>query len=152
MAAPVTRNNHKTDSLRMMEFEESTEKSKTTPFHNHAASFGSSSATNSDATSSSCVKENEDEIELQWAAIERLPTFRRLRLSLFDEKEEDEEGKRVVDVTKLEALERHVFIDKLINKIEEDNCRLLKQVERKNRQVRTLPALLLYSWFSYAYV
>ncbi|KAJ6686777.1 hypothetical protein OIU79_016515 [Salix purpurea] len=75
----------------MMEFEESTEKSKTAPFHNHAASFASSSAANSDA---SCVKENEDEIELQWAAIERLPTFRRLRLSLFDEKEDDkgEEG------------------------------------------------------------
>ncbi|KAJ6338662.1 hypothetical protein OIU76_008181 [Salix suchowensis] len=131
MAAPVTRNNHKTDSLRMMEFEESTEKSKTTPFHNHAASFVSSSATNSDAASSSCVKENEDEIELQWAAIERLPTFRRLRLSLFDEKEEDEEGKRVVDVTKLEALERHVFIDKLINKIEEDNCRLLNKLKER---------------------
>ena len=133
MAAPVTRNNHKTDSLRMMEFEESTEKSKTTPFHNHAASFVSSSATNSDATSSSCVKENEDEIELQWAAIERLPTFRRLRLSLFDEKEEDkgEEGRRVVDVTKLEALERHVFIDRLINKIEEDNCRLLSKLKER---------------------
>ncbi|KAB5569567.1 hypothetical protein DKX38_003360 [Salix brachista] len=131
MAAPVTRNNHKTDSLRMMEFEESTEKNKTTPFHKHAASFVNSSATNSDATSSSCVKENEDEIELQWAAIERLPTFRRLRLSLFDEKEEDEEGKRVVDVTKLEALERHVFIDKLINKIEEDNCSLLSKLKER---------------------
>uniref|UniRef100_A0A6N2MYY0 ABC transporter domain-containing protein n=1 Tax=Salix viminalis TaxID=40686 RepID=A0A6N2MYY0_SALVM len=132
MAAPVTRNNHKTDPLMRMEFEEySTEKSNSTPFHNHAASFVSSSATNCDATSSSCVKENEDEIELQWAAIERLPTFRRLRLSLFDEKEEDEEGKRVVDVTKLEALERHVFIDKLINRIEEDNCRLLNKLKER---------------------
>lgn len=127
MAAPVTRKDPKKDFPRM-ELEESTEKSKTAPFHNHAASFVSSSATNCDAT---CVKENEDEIELQWAAIERLPTFRRLRLSLFDEKEEDEEGKRVVDVTKLEPLERHVFIDKLINKIEEDNCRLLSKLKER---------------------
>ena len=120
MSAPVTRKNHSTDTMRM-ELEESAEKSNTTPFdHNHA-------------TSLSCVKENEDEIELQWAAIERLPTFRRLRLSLFDEKEEGkgEEGRRVVDVTKLEALERHVFIDRLINKIEEDNCRLLSKLKER---------------------
>jgi hypothetical protein len=132
MAAPVTRNDHKTDSMRM-ELEESTEKSIMTSFHNHAPSFIGSAATNCDATSLSSLEENEDEIELQWAAIERLPTFRRLRLSLFDKKEdgEGEEGKRVVDVTKLEALERHVFVDKLIKKIEEDNCRLLSKFKER---------------------
>ncbi|XP_011005974.1 PREDICTED: pleiotropic drug resistance protein 3-like [Populus euphratica] len=132
MAAPVTRNDHKTDSQRM-ELEESTEKSIRTSFHNHAPSFISSAATNCDATSLSSLEENEDEIELQWAAIERLPTFRRLRLSLFDRKEdgEGEEGKRVVDVTKLEALERHVFVDKLIKKIAEDNCKLLSKFKER---------------------
>nr|TKR70971.1 pleiotropic drug resistance protein 3-like [Populus alba] len=132
MAAPVTRNDHKTDSVRM-ELEESTEKSIMTSFHNHAPSFVSGATANCDATSLSSLEENEDEMELQWAAIERLPTFRRLRLSLFDRKEdgEGEEGRRVVDVTKLEALERHVFVDKLIKKIEEDNCRLLSKFKER---------------------
>ena len=132
MAAPVTRNDHKTYSLRM-EFEDSTEKSIMTSFHNHAPSFVRGATANCDATSLSSLEENEDETELQWAAIERLPTFRRLRLSLFDRKEdgEGEEGRRVVDVTKLEALERHVFVDKLIKKIEEDNCRLLSKFQER---------------------
>ena len=30
------------------------------------------------------VKETDDEVELQWAAIEKLPTIKRLRTSLFD--------------------------------------------------------------------
>ncbi|KAJ6940744.1 hypothetical protein NC651_006771 [Populus alba x Populus x berolinensis] len=136
MAAPVTRNDHKTDSLRM-ESEESTEKSIMTSFHNHAPSFVSSATANCDATSLSSLEENEDEMELQWAAIERLPTFRRLRLSLFDRKEggEGEDGRRVVDVTKLEALERHVFVEKLIKKIEEDNCRLLSKFKERIEKV-----------------
>ncbi|KAI7743635.1 hypothetical protein M8C21_012057 [Ambrosia artemisiifolia] len=50
---------------------------------------------------------NHDETEenlIQWAAIDRLSTFERLRSSLFD----DENGKKVVDVTKLLPLERHI--------------------------------------------
>uniref|UniRef100_A0A2N9GFS1 ABC transporter domain-containing protein n=1 Tax=Fagus sylvatica TaxID=28930 RepID=A0A2N9GFS1_FAGSY len=61
------------------------------------------------------------EYALQWAPIERLPAFERLRTSLFDK--DDEKGKRVIDVTKLGALERHIFIEKLIKNIEDDNLR-----------------------------
>ncbi|KAJ4849439.1 hypothetical protein Tsubulata_041604, partial [Turnera subulata] len=39
--------------------------------------------------------------------------------------------KRVVDVTKLGALERHVFIERLITKIEEDNLRLLTKFKER---------------------
>ncbi|KAJ4849436.1 hypothetical protein Tsubulata_041601 [Turnera subulata] len=50
--------------------------------------------------------------------------------------------KRVVDVTKLGALERHVFIERLITKIEEDNLRLLtKFKERIDRVGVDLPTL-----------
>ncbi|XVE73516.1 hypothetical protein DITRI_Ditri11bG0124500 [Diplodiscus trichospermus] len=86
------------------------------------------------------LRENDEEVELQWAAIERLPTFKRIRTSLFDNKllneGKGEQGNRVLtDVTRLEALECRVFMDKLITIIEEDNLRLLKKLkERITRQ------------------
>ncbi|XVE73519.1 hypothetical protein DITRI_Ditri11bG0124800 [Diplodiscus trichospermus] len=91
---------------------------------------------------SSSRENDDDELELQWAAIERLPTYRRIRTSLFDQKllndskEEDNIlGRKVIDVTELGALERRVFIDKLITRIEDDNLRLLKKLkERIDRQ------------------
>nr|POE87236.1 pleiotropic drug resistance protein 3 [Quercus suber] len=65
------------------------------------------------------------EYDSQWAAIERLPTFERLRSSLFDNNgdvgDTDNKGKRAIDVTKLGAQERHLFIEKLIKHIEHDN-------------------------------
>ena len=47
----------------------------------------------------------------------------------------DEQGKRnerrVMDVSKLEDLDRHLFIDDLIRHVEDDNLRLLQKI--KNR-------------------
>ncbi|OVA16670.1 ABC transporter-like [Macleaya cordata] len=84
---------------------------------------------------------SEDEVELQWAAIERLPTFERLRTSLvLDENGDDyhdveamkaRKKQRVVDVTSLKALERKLFIDRLINHVEEDNRRLLQKIKER---------------------
>ncbi|KAM3693822.1 hypothetical protein ACJW31_07G013300 [Castanea mollissima] len=75
------------------------------------------------------------EYDLQWAEIERLPTFERLRSSLIDNNGDvgstDNKGKRVIDVTKLGAQERHLFIEKLIKHIEHDNLHLLRKI--KNR-------------------
>ncbi|KAJ4721728.1 Pleiotropic drug resistance ABC transporter [Melia azedarach] len=69
----------------------------------------------------------------QWAEIERLPTINRLRSSLFDKDDDernavDDSRKKMIDVTKLEALERHTFIDKLIKHVEDDNLRLLQKI------------------------
>ncbi|KAK8588131.1 hypothetical protein V6N13_087078 [Hibiscus sabdariffa] len=118
-------------------------------FRQLSASFRSASAT-SDlvVVPSSFRANNDDEVELQWAAIERLPTFERLRTSLFDHQlindgdaskaEEDvkvDRKREVIDVTELGALERRFFIQKLISKIEDDNLRLLKKLkERIDRQ------------------
>ena len=88
------------------------------------------------------IIEEDKEIRRKWSAIEKLPTFKRLRTSLLDigeetqkkEEEEDEEkcdGKKVVDVTKLEADERHLFIEKLIKHIEHDNLRLLRKLRER---------------------
>ncbi|KAJ4822693.1 drug-responsive transcription factor pdr3 [Turnera subulata] len=91
--------------------------------------------------------------QLQWAAVERLPTVKRVRLSLFEDDDHekgntvvDQEAaaarKKVVDVTKLGALERHVFIERLITKIEEDNLRLLTKFrERIDRVGVDLPTV-----------
>ncbi|KAL4636632.1 hypothetical protein ACB092_03G022800 [Castanea dentata] len=63
-------------------------------------------------------------------------TFERLRSSLFDEDGDDvganeTKEKRVIDVTKLGAQERHVFIEKLIKHIEHDNLRLLRKIRNR---------------------
>ncbi|KAJ0089043.1 hypothetical protein Patl1_33289 [Pistacia atlantica] len=72
------------------------------------------------------------EIVQQWAAIERLPTFDRLKSPPFDKEGEgkvvDGEGKRVVDVMKLGLVERCVFLEKLIKHIEHDNLKLLRKI------------------------
>ncbi|MBA0794174.1 hypothetical protein Gohar_018525 [Gossypium harknessii] len=79
------------------------------------------------------------EYELQWAEVQRLPTFERINTALFDDEEENGtsgsgnyvKGKRVVNVTKLGADERHMFIEKLIKQIEHDNLRLLKKLRHR---------------------
>ncbi|PWA38564.1 AAA+ ATPase domain-containing protein [Artemisia annua] len=82
--------------------------------------------------------EETDENVLQWAAINRMSTFERLRSSLFDEDKGDGEavkGKKVVDVTKLLAPERHKFINKLIKHIEKDNLQLLQKLRKRTDKV-----------------
>lgn len=109
-----------------------------TSFREHASSFRSTEDVRS------MKKNDDDEVELQWAAIERLPTFERIRTSLFDcskdHEQEDEASNKSkmvqIDVTKLGSPERHVFIEKLIKEIEGDNHRLLQKLrERIDRYV-----------------
>ncbi|KAF7126903.1 hypothetical protein RHSIM_Rhsim11G0102000 [Rhododendron simsii] len=92
-----------------------------------------SSSTNSSGLSSG--KDTvDDECASQWAEIDRLPTFERLRSSLFDENNGNKvgiHGKRVIDVTKLGAPERHMFVEKLIKHVEDDNLRLLQKMRRR---------------------
>ncbi|XVF72817.1 hypothetical protein PTKIN_Ptkin12aG0151000 [Pterospermum kingtungense] len=108
--------------------------------------FSSSFRTTSDVVDPSSGN-NDDEVELQLAAIERLPTVKRLRTSLFDHsllkdiKVGDDHdhahdlGRKATDVTELGPLERRVFIEKLITRIEDDNRSLLNKLkERIQRQ------------------
>ncbi|CAM8923252.1 unnamed protein product [Rhodiola kirilowii] len=98
-------------------------------FRRHVSSFRSisgMSSTNGDV---------DDEYNLQWAEIERLPTYDRLRSSLVDEyvdgSKAGSNGKRVIDVTKLGPEERHMFVEKLIKHIENDNLRLLQKCRKR---------------------
>ncbi|XP_031484245.1 pleiotropic drug resistance protein 3-like [Nymphaea colorata] len=78
---------------------------------------------------------SEEDEELYWAAMERLPTFERLRTSVFHIEDghrgENNKGKKVVDVTDLGAIERRLFIEKLIKDIEEDNRKLLSKLRER---------------------
>ncbi|KAH7833611.1 hypothetical protein Vadar_008066 [Vaccinium darrowii] len=103
--------------------------------HNHAASFRTTTTTNSDGG------EPDEEVELAWAAIEKLPLFKQLRTSLLDRNNlygtDGNKGKAmsVVDVTKLGAEERRLFINNLLKKIEDDNRRLLQKLRERRERV-----------------
>ncbi|KAK9161847.1 hypothetical protein Syun_008188 [Stephania yunnanensis] len=103
----------------------------------------------SSSRSNSCLNPKLDNGEvdsiMQWSVIERLPTIERLRTSLIDayNNGESERGKakrkKIVDVSKLEPLERQMFIDKLIKNIEKDNLLLLQKLrERMDRMTLLL--------------
>ncbi|KAL1334327.1 hypothetical protein HN51_063258 [Arachis hypogaea] len=77
-------------------------------FRSHASSFRSAID----------VDNNEGHHALQWTQIQRLPTFERITSALFD-------------VNKLGAQERHLFIEKLLEHIENDNLRLLQKLRNR---------------------
>ncbi|RDX80824.1 Pleiotropic drug resistance protein 3, partial [Mucuna pruriens] len=101
-------------------------------FRSHASSFRSISSINPVQQE----VDNDEEEALQWAEIQRLPTFERITSALFDvydgmETGEKIEGKQVVDVSKLGAQVRHLFIEKLIKHIENDNLLLLQKLRKR---------------------
>ncbi|KAI5418691.1 ABC transporter G family member 37 [Lathyrus oleraceus] len=94
--------------------------------------------------------EEDKELQSKWAAIEKLPTFKRIKTSFVDEITQEESGsrwqrsssKRVVDVTKLGAVDKRLFIDKLIKHIENDNLNLLQKLRERMERVNVkLPSV-----------
>lgn len=93
--------------------------------------------------------EEDKELQSKWAAIEKLPTFKRIKTSFVDVSQEEggssskeADGKRVIDVTKLGAVEKRLFIDRLIKHIENDNLQLLQKLrERMDRVNVKLPTV-----------
>lgn len=78
--------------------------------------------------------DGDDEADLlQWAAIQRLPTFERITSALFDGVDENGEakGKQVINVSKLGAHDRHMFVERLIKHTENDNLRLLQKLRKR---------------------
>ncbi|KAG2559520.1 hypothetical protein PVAP13_8KG016000 [Panicum virgatum] len=76
-------------------------------------------------------QEIDDEAELKWAAVERLPTLDRLHTSVFEfHGDSDSVGSllelQMVDVRRLGAAERRMVVDTLIANIHRDNLRLLR--------------------------
>ncbi|GJY22822.1 ABC transporter G family member 35-like protein, partial [Tanacetum coccineum] len=64
----------------------------------------------------------EDEEALRWAALEKLPTYNRLRTTIFKSYiPSDQHQQMLVDVTELDTHARQEFIDKIFKVAEEDN-------------------------------
>jgi hypothetical protein len=77
----------------------------------------------------------DDEEELKWAALERLPTFERLKKSIV--KKAMESGRfsyEEVDISKLGIHDKNKLMDGILKSVEEDNEKfLLKMKERIQR-------------------
>lgn len=85
----------------------------------------------------SSQKSSHTEEALKWAALEKLPTYARLRTSIiktFAEKGDGENSKEVhkeVDVRKLDLNDRAQLIDSLFRVAEEDNEKFLKKFRNR---------------------
>ncbi|TVU26713.1 hypothetical protein EJB05_29272, partial [Eragrostis curvula] len=109
-----------------------------------ASSFRESLSRSLSLSGDQRCKEKDDELELKWAAVERLPTSDRLhtallhaRLRLNDNNNGDAApppSSEVVDVRRLGAAERRMVVDALVANNHRDNLRLLrKQRQRMDR-------------------
>jgi hypothetical protein len=88
-------------------------------------------------------QEKDDEVELRWAALERLPTMDRLHTSL---QLHAADQRQVVDVRKLGAAERRMVVDTLIGNIHRDNLRLLRKQRQRMDRVGVRPPTVEVRW------
>ncbi|GFS35354.1 pleiotropic drug resistance 12 [Actinidia rufa] len=107
----------------------------------NSARFSSSSiwrANGRDIFSRSSCEEDDDEA-LKWAALEKLPTFARIRRGILTE----EKGQtREIDVKKLGVIEKRNLLERLVRIAEEDNEKfLLKLKQRIDRVGVDLPTI-----------
>ncbi|PSS07401.1 ABC transporter G family member 36 like [Actinidia chinensis var. chinensis] len=84
------------------------------------------------------INADEDEEALRWAAIEKLPTYSRLRTSIIKSFMENGDKKVVhkeVDVRNLDLNDRQEFIDRLFRVAEEDNEKFLQKFRNRIEKV-----------------
>ncbi|PSS17958.1 ABC transporter G family member 36 like [Actinidia chinensis var. chinensis] len=84
------------------------------------------------------IHADEDEEALRWAAIEKLPTYSRLRTSIIKSFIENGDKKVVhkeVDVRNLDLNDRQEFIDRLFRVAEEDNEKFLQKFRHRIKKV-----------------
>lgn len=78
---------------------------------------------------------NEDEEALVWAALEKLPTYDRLRTgvmkSFVDNDNQDKLLSKEVDVRKLDVNDRQAFIERIFRVAEEDNEKFLRKFRNR---------------------
>ncbi|XP_027333289.1 pleiotropic drug resistance protein 1-like isoform X2 [Abrus precatorius] len=87
----------------------------------------------------STSEREDDEENLKWAAIERLPTYLRIRRSIL--RSEDGKG-REVDIKQLGLTEKKILLERLVKIAEEDNEKfLLKLRERMDRVGLDIPTI-----------
>ncbi|XP_017984115.1 PREDICTED: pleiotropic drug resistance protein 2 [Theobroma cacao] len=78
----------------------------------------------------------EDEEELKWAAIERLPTYDRLRRGMLKHVlDEGKVGYEEVDITNLDMQDKKNLMQSVLRVVEEDNERFLLRLRERNDRV-----------------
>lgn len=86
------------------------------------------SAENLSARSGSFREDGDDEEALRWAALERLPTYRRVRRGIF----RDMVGEsKEVDVNKMQLEEQKVVLDRLIKSVDDDWEKFFSRLRRR---------------------
>ncbi|PON39969.1 ABC transporter-like [Parasponia andersonii] len=86
------------------------------------------SAENVFARTASFREEGEDEEALRWAALERLPTYKRVRRGIFKDVVGDT---KEVNVSELQSPEQKLLLDRLINAVEDDPGRFFDRMRRR---------------------
>ncbi|KAF3945771.1 hypothetical protein CMV_027886 [Castanea mollissima] len=78
----------------------------------------------------------DDEEELMWAALERLPTYDRLRKGMLKQAlDNGRVGYQEVDVTNLGVQDKKHLIESILKVVEEDNEKLLRRVRARTDRV-----------------
>lgn len=71
----------------------------------------------------------EEEEELRWAAIERLPTYERMRKGIIRHvRENGRVVEEVMDVTAMGFMERKELMERMVKVVEEDNEKFLRRM------------------------
>ncbi|MCI19650.1 pleiotropic drug resistance protein 1-like, partial [Trifolium medium] len=79
-------------------------------------------------------RRDDDEQELQWAAIEKLPTYLRMTRGILNEAQGEQPVE--IDINKLGPLQRKNLVERLVKISEQDNEKfLLKLRQRIDRYV-----------------
>ncbi|KAI8024530.1 ABC transporter G family member 32 [Camellia lanceoleosa] len=86
------------------------------------------SAENPSVRSASFREDDDDEEALRWAALERLPTYSRVRKGIFTNIVGDS---KEIDVKKLQVDERKVVLDRLVNSVEDDSEKFFDRMRRR---------------------
>lgn len=73
----------------------------------------------------------QDEEELQWAAMERLPSVKRSNFALLREQAGAVGGENVIDVRKLDRSNRELLVQNALNTTEQDNYNLLSGIKER---------------------
>ncbi|KAJ4837586.1 hypothetical protein Tsubulata_009692 [Turnera subulata] len=91
------------------------------------------SAENAFARTPSFREQGEDEEALQWAALERLPTYARVRRGIFRNLVGDQ---REIDLSELKAQEHKVLLDRLVSSVDDDPERFFNRMRERLQAVR----------------
>ncbi|KAJ1394686.1 hypothetical protein SESBI_33936 [Sesbania bispinosa] len=86
------------------------------------------SAENAFARSASFREEGEDEEALRWAALERLPTYKRARRGIFKNLTGD---MKEIDVTDLQSQEQRLLLERLVDFVDNDPERFFHRVRSR---------------------